>query len=132
MPPSFSLRYFTASSAPWVEPGPTSVGPPCWVTQPIVSGALLGSAAPLVFAPTYSPQSETPALAVWSPDFAASFVVAALPDEPPDPLSLLLLSSPQPTATTSISTAALSASNGRNWSDLDVLPITLSCTDSLL
>src|SRR3954453_3442512 len=45
---------------------------------------------------------------------------------------MLLTSLPQPTATASISTAALRASNGRHWSDLDVLPITLSCTDSLL
>ena len=30
------------------------------------------------------------------------------------------------------SSAAPRASKSRNWSDLDVLPITLSCTDSLL
>ena len=53
MPPSFSLRYLTARSAPLVAPGPTSVGPPYWFTQPMVIGALLLSAAPLDFAPTY-------------------------------------------------------------------------------
>ncbi len=52
MPPSFELTYFVASSAPFVQFGPTSTWPPWVLIAPITTGESFGFALPAV-PPTY-------------------------------------------------------------------------------
>jgi hypothetical protein len=46
MPPSAALSYLTASCAPSVASAPITIGPPCWFTRPMYTGALAGFALP--------------------------------------------------------------------------------------
>ena len=51
-PPRYVLTYLTASSAPFVQFGPTRTWPPCVLIAPITTGESFGFALPAL-PPTY-------------------------------------------------------------------------------
>src|SRR5579871_2655417 len=89
MPSALALAHFTASSAPLVAFAPITIGPPCWLKNPIFTGDSFGFAAP-----------DLP------PTYLTNFVTAAGPRPPPTPAAVVFVTALSTNASTPTSATA--------------------------